>query len=139
MEIKNNIFEEPVERTIEDFVFLRKALKTTLPFTFIPPLNVTDKDLENIEKDFVRNSLINECLSFINNVCKNEQLFENYYTFRFFRELKYPNYIEHKKKLSEKLINHVKLLKNTEGCVEIELSDANEVTKKDFSKKSEQL
>lgn len=33
--------------------------------------------------------------------------------------------------------NHVKMLKNTEGCVPVELSDDNELMKKDYSKKSE--
>lgn len=62
---------------------------------------------------------MNECRKFINAVCQDKQLFENIYTFRFFKEFKYENYIEHKKRLNDIYIHHVKLLRNPEGCVPI--------------------
>ena len=63
--------------------------------------------------------IMNECRQFINSICKIEQLYENIYTFRFFKEQKYDNYLEHKKKIAEHLVNHMRLLRNTEGCVPI--------------------
>ena len=93
--------------------------------------------MTKIDNEVVQRYLLSECKRFINKVCKTELLLENLYTFRFLKEQKYDNYQEHKKNHNEPLINHVKVLKNIEGCVPIELSDVNEEIKKDYYRKSD--
>lgn len=49
IEIKSNFIKDPVERTVSDFIFLRNALTKTYPYSLIPPLDITEKDLAKID------------------------------------------------------------------------------------------
>ena len=71
IEIKTNFSKDPVERAVADFLFLRHALTKLYPYTFIPSLDITEKELNKIDDDTVRLYIINECRKFIYSVCKN--------------------------------------------------------------------
>jgi hypothetical protein len=75
VEIKSDFMKESVERTIDDFLFLRKALVRLYPFSFIPSLNISEKELNCIDDEIVKFYTLNECRKFINSVCKAELLY----------------------------------------------------------------
>ena len=58
IEIKSNIVENVPIRKVQDFRFLRQALSKQCPFTFIPPLNITDKDLGKVDEEVTKSKLI---------------------------------------------------------------------------------
>ena len=75
-----------------------------------------------MEEESIRNSLIQECRTFINAVCKNEALFQTYWTYRFFKEPKYDNFTALKTKLEKFTVEGLKNVETESGFVEIELS-----------------
>ena len=89
--------KDPVERTVNDFIFLRTTLTKLYPYSLIPSLDITEKELSKIETEPAKLYILNECKRFINAICKIELFYENIYTFRFFKEQKYSNYLDHKK------------------------------------------
>ena len=47
--------------------------------------------------------------------------------------------MNHQKKHPKEMINRIRMIQNADGCVSIEISDKNELTKKDFIRKGNQL
>lgn len=85
----------------------------------------------------MKNCLVKECKTFINRIISHDQLLSNIFCFRFFKEISYEGYINHKKKHDKLTVNHLRQIKNAKGLVKIEISDSNELIKKDYSRISE--
>jgi hypothetical protein len=88
-----------------------------------------------VGEEGVRGAVVAECRRFINYVCRNEQLLQCFYTHRFFKENNFQAFLSNHKSQRE-TANRIKALENAEGCVQIEISDKNELVKRDYVRKS---
>lgn len=58
IEMRSNLLKEQATRRIQDFLALRKLLVKSFPFTFIYPLEITEKQLERVGDETVRGQLV---------------------------------------------------------------------------------
>ena len=56
--MKGPIIKEQVARTAEDFIFLRRALKYTVPFSYIPPLDINENTLKKVDNEEIRAAIL---------------------------------------------------------------------------------
>jgi hypothetical protein len=132
-----NLFKEPTSRCIQDFIALRKLLLSAFPFAFMYPLETAQRLVDRVSEEGARSAVAAECRRFITHVCRDEQLLQCFFTHRFFKDPKsFAAFAQtHQKSPACK----IKDIENTAGCLQIEISDRNELTKRDYSRKGELL
>lgn len=65
------MFLDNIMRRVEDFIALKNVLSRYFPYVFIYPLEISEKQLEKVNEEAVRNVVVSECRKFINYVCKS--------------------------------------------------------------------
>lgn len=58
-------------------------LQRIYPHSFVPMLNITKQELEEVDMEWVRVKITKKCDKFIQKIVENENFLENVYTFRF--------------------------------------------------------